>query len=317
MDTEKDQLVSVIVITYNSSAFVLETLESVKAQTWMNLELIISDDGSTDNTVHLCEQWINDNSSRFVRTKLISEGKNTGIPANCNRGVKASCGDWIKLIAGDDLLTTNCVESLIHHVNEDMDIVIGRFCGFSVVNDKKVISDQLVPSESITFFFQRDPDFQHKYLLLHRPGFAAGAFIRRNVYDRVSFYDERYNLMEDLPFWLNVTKAGISIRLMKEVVALYRVHDSVSIVPDSRYINVPFHNCTQLFTKEVLNKEIPWYHFAYWETYYVDSVKFWIILHLFHNNRNWWNKYIVKTLNLFRLAPYSKSLRDAYYRYVI
>ena len=317
MDTEKDQLVSVIVITYNSSAFVLETLESVKAQTWMNLELIISDDGSTDNTVHLCEQWINDNSSRFVRTKLISVGKNTGIPANCNRGVRASCGDWIKLIAGDDLLTTNCVESLIHHVNEDMDIIIGQFCGFSVVNDKKVISDQLVPSESISFFFQRDPDFQHKYLLLHRPGFAAGAFIRRNVYDRVSFYDERYNLMEDLPFWLNVTKAGISIRLMKEVVALYRVHDSVSIVPDSRYINVPFHNCTQLFTKEVLNKEIPWYHFAYWETYYVDSVKFWIILHLFHNNRNWWNKYIVKTLNLFRLAPYSKSLRDAYYRYVI
>lgn len=316
MNIEEQKLVSIIVITYNSSAFVLETLESVRAQTWTNLELIISDDGSTDNTVSLCEQWIKENGSRFVRTRLITVEKNTGIPANCNRGVKASCGDWVKIIAGDDLLTINCVESLFKHVNEDTDVIIGQFRGFSVKNNIRILSAQLTPNESISFFFRRNADFQHKYLLLHRPGFAAGAFIRRNVFDRVCYYDERYFLMEDLPFWLSITKAGICIRLMNEVVALYRIHDSVSIVSDSRFINLPFHKCTQLFTEKLLNKEIQWYHLAYWETYYVDKIKFWIILHLFHNNRNGWNKYIVKFINVFRLAPYSKSFRNAFYRCV-
>ena len=316
MNIEEQKLVSIIVITYNSSAFVLETLESVKAQTWTNLELIISDDGSTDGTVSLCEQWIKENSSRFVRTKLITVDNNTGIPANCNRGVKASNGEWIKLLAGDDLLTINSVESYMQNVNEDFDVIIGQFRGFHMEKNQRILSNQLTPSESSAFFFYRDASFQHKYLLLYRPGFAAGAYIRRNVFDRVCYYDERFHLMEDLPFWLNVTKAGICIRLIKEVVALYRIHDSVSIVSDSRFINIPFHNCTQLFTKEVLNKEIPWYHLAYWETYYVDKVKFWVILQLFHNKRNRWNQYVVKAFNALRLAPYSKSLRNAYYRYI-
>ncbi len=51
-------LVSIIVITYNSSKYVLETLESAKAQTYQNIELIVSDDGSTDNTIEICKIWI-------------------------------------------------------------------------------------------------------------------------------------------------------------------------------------------------------------------------------------------------------------------
>lgn len=54
-------LVSVSVITYNSAKTVLETLESIKAQTYQNLELIVSDDCSTDNTVELCRNWIEQN----------------------------------------------------------------------------------------------------------------------------------------------------------------------------------------------------------------------------------------------------------------
>lgn len=54
----KNPLVSVIVITYNSSKYVLETLNSVAAQTYDNIELIISDDCSKDNTVEICRNWL-------------------------------------------------------------------------------------------------------------------------------------------------------------------------------------------------------------------------------------------------------------------
>ena len=85
----ENPLVSIIVITYNSSKYVLETLESAKAQTYQNIELIISDDGSQDETVELCEKWLAENKDRFIDSQIITVEKNTGIPANCNRGVKA------------------------------------------------------------------------------------------------------------------------------------------------------------------------------------------------------------------------------------
>ena len=107
---EKSPLVSIIVITYNSSKYVLETLESAKAQTYKNIELIISDDGSKDGTINICEKWIEENEFHFKRTKIITVEKNTGIPANCNRGVNSSNGEWVKLIAGDDILIEECIE---------------------------------------------------------------------------------------------------------------------------------------------------------------------------------------------------------------
>ena len=64
MTKNNNPLVSIIVITYNSAKFVLETLESAKAQTYQNIELIISDDGSTDNTVQICREWLKNNEEQ-------------------------------------------------------------------------------------------------------------------------------------------------------------------------------------------------------------------------------------------------------------
>ena len=72
-------LVSVPVITYNSSKTVLETLDSIYNQTYQNLELIVSDDCSTDNTVGICREWIEAHKKRFVRTELLTVEKNTGV----------------------------------------------------------------------------------------------------------------------------------------------------------------------------------------------------------------------------------------------
>ena len=74
MDSHKQNipLVSVSVITYNSSKTVLETLESVKTQTYPNIELIISDDCSPDNTVEVCREWIEQNKERFVRIEILA-----------------------------------------------------------------------------------------------------------------------------------------------------------------------------------------------------------------------------------------------------
>ena len=83
--TPDNPLVSIVVITYNSAEYVLETLESAKIQTYQNIELIVSDDCSKDDTVRICREWLEQNGERFVRTDLVMSNKNTGVPANCNR----------------------------------------------------------------------------------------------------------------------------------------------------------------------------------------------------------------------------------------
>ena len=104
--------VTIAVVTYNSSPFVIETLESIKYQSYPDLELVISDDASTDDTVIKAKEWLakKENIQRFQRIELITVPKNTGVSANCNRCIEAATSDWVKFIAGDDILLPNCIE---------------------------------------------------------------------------------------------------------------------------------------------------------------------------------------------------------------
>ena len=66
LDLPSEPLVSIIVMTYNSEKYILETLESVRAQTYKNIELLVTDDCSIDNTVELVNVWIQENKFRFL-----------------------------------------------------------------------------------------------------------------------------------------------------------------------------------------------------------------------------------------------------------
>ena len=104
-------LVSIVIVTYNSSKYVLELLESCKAQSYDNLELVISDDASTDNTLALCKDWLDKNGSYFSSCQLVEAEENTGVAFNVNRGVLASNGKWFKLCAGDDILHSEAINT--------------------------------------------------------------------------------------------------------------------------------------------------------------------------------------------------------------
>ena len=124
--------VSIAVVTYNSAKTILETLESIKVQTYPNLELIISDDCSTDHTVSLCREWVEKNKERFDRVELITAEKNTGVSANFNRAEAACQGEWVKPIAGDDLLMPNCIEECVNYAEKHPDAyaIFGRAKAF-------------------------------------------------------------------------------------------------------------------------------------------------------------------------------------------
>lgn len=138
-------LVSVAVITYNSSKYVLEALDSVRNQTYSNIELIISDDCSTDNTIELCNRWIDENRSKLSRIELMRAVRNSGVSANCNRAINACKGKWIKLLAADDILMSDCISDCVEYVHKhpDCKILFGRHIYlFDMPNEKNILSSE-------------------------------------------------------------------------------------------------------------------------------------------------------------------------------
>lgn len=224
-------LVSIIIITYNSSKYILETLESAKDQTYQNIELIVSDDCSTDNTVEICRKWIECNKGRFIRTELVTSQNNTGISANCNRGLNAANGFWIKYIAGDDMLVIDCISEFIKEINK----LPGEsfFVSEMYVLKDQVISEKISPNPE---FLKRNSKSQFKYMAIFLSYIPAPAVMfKTETLKMLNGFDERYKLLEDLPLFIKLTAAGYRFNLIQIPLVIYRYH-SESITK----LNPPF-----------------------------------------------------------------------------
>jgi alpha-1,3-rhamnosyltransferase len=218
-------LVSVIVITFNSSKFILETLESIKNQTYENIELIVTDDSSSDDTVEKCTNWIKTYNSRFVNVTLVCADKNTGVAGNCNRGLDKATGFWIKFIAGDDTLKANCINQFINFATLNNSNVVHS--ALDVYNDTLDDHgyDKTIRKQNEVF---NDIDIsaaeQYKFLLLHNPINALTAFFKSTIFDKVGTFDTNFPMLEDYPLWLRITKSGIKIDYMDISTVNYRIH---------------------------------------------------------------------------------------------
>ncbi len=220
-------LVSIVVITYNSEKYVLETLESAKAQTYRNLELIISDDCSTDGTAEVCRNWLENNQHFFINSKLIKASKNTGIPSNVNRGVNAARGKWIKLIAGDDILLDNCISDNIDYVKDNHNInflfskpiYINENSNTITSNDSKKIRDN-------DPFYRLSAKKQYLHLLTkNHPINPPTLFYKKKIVDDLGGFDENF-VNEDFPLYLKITKAGNKLYFKSKETIKYRIHSS-------------------------------------------------------------------------------------------
>lgn len=250
----ENPLVSIIVITYNSSIYVLETLKSVYDQTYKNIELIVTDDCSTDNTVEICENWLKKNEDRFVRTKIIKVEKNTGIAPNCNRGFNAATGQWLKFIAGDDVLLSHCINTYIQFINKQVDckIVVGLN---SLLNTGKQDVLNYIPLNKYddTFFSASQPEQLKKILKGKVSINAQGFFINNQILKSIGGFDERFPYMEDAPLYLKLSINKLKFHGLNIVVALYRIHGSnVSGFKGKNFINLRFYKSVELFDIYVL-----------------------------------------------------------------
>lgn len=213
-------LVSVVVLTYNSAKFIIETLESVKAQTYKNIELIVTDDGSADNTNQTVADWLIENKSRFESVNHLTVEKNTGISTNINRGIKAGKGEFVKVFGGDDILLPKCIEINMRHITNS-DVVISQLqkqIGDTIFDDTKAHSDR------VKLLLSRTPKKRHKSYLrfpffLNPPAW----FVRRSIYDVTGYCDESIPYLDDQPMYCKVLKSNLRVVFAEEPTIIYRI----------------------------------------------------------------------------------------------
>ena len=111
-------MISIIVPVYNVESYLEECLESIKNQTYADIEVILVNDESTDGSREICEQYC----EKDIRFRLINQ-ENQGQSVARNRGVKESVGQFIMFVDSDDVINTNVLEVLLPYMKTDVDIV--------------------------------------------------------------------------------------------------------------------------------------------------------------------------------------------------
>lgn len=225
-DLNQQPLVSVVVVTYNSSKTIIETLESVKQQSYDRIELVLSDDCSSDETIALVNRWIGHNSTRFVHTEVVTTEKNTGVAGNLNRGINKSHGKWIKSIAGDDLLVPEAIEEYIEYVNSNKKI---QMC----VCDVEPFTEDGEKPQEVSNLYKRffelageSYEKQRRRVMTELVFIGPGYFYKRDLFNAVGGYTEKYGCAEEWPFVYKVIMGGNRIYTLDNKLILYRVSDN-------------------------------------------------------------------------------------------
>ena len=246
-----DKLVSIVLVTYNSSRYVIEALESIRKQTYPNIELVISDDCSSDDTVEICEKWVEEKGCRFSRVVILQHPYNTGISANFNRGFKVSKGSWIKILAGDDILLENCISDNVNYIMRNHDARVVQSNTYLIDEDSNIIGNAIPIDE---LFKIAPPELQFDFFALTYSCNTTTLFIERELLQEIGWIDEEIKMMEDTQLYVRLTLKGIRLCFFDSITTGYRQNFS-SVSHDDRN-NTIFFPSIYKYTIETYNKYV-------------------------------------------------------------
>ena len=261
------ELISVVVIAYNEAEVIKTTLDSIYAQTYPRLELIVSDDFSMDDTVQVVVDWMHRNAGRFERAEVVSSPFNTGVSANVNRGIRAISGRYFATVAGDDIWYPDKIKLEYEFLKSN---------GYDMVFSKiDILGKNELAVKGLKNFceegyrsIEEGHEAQKKLILRHNIVAGPSWGVRtKESYDRMGGFDEAYPFLDDYPYLYRYIMNGGEIHLLDKVLAQYNLGDSNLSVSRNRLFEkseIDFFYREKIYGlyKEKmysdLSKQIPW-----------------------------------------------------------
>jgi len=226
MNMENKKYISIVITAYNVENYILECLTSIINQDYDSYEVLVIDDGSTDNTSNICLEMQNKDS----RIKYIRQN-NQGVSVARNTGIEKACGKYICFVDGDDYLPQHAISNLVREIDEDFDIVCGDYIAFGIDYKKNEVffTDQFIAD-----------DFSNKKLLFKQLmngnygrtdksnataiGVPWGKLYKLDfLLDNKLFFDPELKRMQDNIFNMHSFDKAHKIKYVHECCYAYRI----------------------------------------------------------------------------------------------
>jgi len=200
----KQPLVTVICTCYNHEKYILDALNSVTTQEYQNIQLIIVDDYSTDNSKDIILKWLAQKSDvTFIQNKI-----NLGITKSFNNAYKHANGDYLIDLAADDMLLPNCIRLQLETFNNSKYTNLGLVYGNAIlVNEKGGFERYFFPRRKNGDLVKKHPTGNmYNYIISDVHSLCSvTAMIKTDVFDYLNGYDTSL-YYEDLDFWIRASR---------------------------------------------------------------------------------------------------------------
>lgn len=205
-------LVSIIIPTFNYAGYIRETVESALAQTYKHVEVIVIDDGSTDDTREVISDLIESNRLKYFYQD------NRGLAAARNTGIRIAKGKYISFLDSDDLISPKKVEVQAESLEgrQEYGVAFSDFRYFADSDKTHLILPRVR--------YSGDPTL--RMIICGEVMPIHSALIRRDVLKETDWFDESLESCEDYDFWIRLKVRNIKFLYIDEVLALYRLHSN-------------------------------------------------------------------------------------------
>ncbi|HWW41765.1 glycosyltransferase [Pedobacter sp.] len=214
-------LVSILTALYNHEGYVKESLDSILQEEYSNLELIIVNDGSTDNSEEVVKKWIEENS-HLIKVIYICR-PNKGICATANELINRANGKYIVWLPSDDILINNTIKDRVSILENSPDKLV-LLSDAAVINSKgEKVGDSSMEHHQVNKDNYHTVDGIIKQTIQGLGISGATLFVNKEIYNLVGLYPE--NLAAEDWYFFQRAASKEKILFWDKTVSLYRIHD--------------------------------------------------------------------------------------------
>jgi glycosyltransferase involved in cell wall biosynthesis len=209
-------MLSIVIPAYNVSAYIEEAIDSALAQTLTDLEVIVIDDGSTDDTAEVIERVIKKHND--PRLKVLRRA-NGGLAAARNTGILMSSGEYIGFLDADDIWLSTKTERQVEMMDRDPTIGIS-FSQSRYMLENGALTSHLLQADKLS------PSF-HDMIRRNHVGNGSAPIVRRRCFEQAGRFNEALKSCEDYEMWCRILwLTEFRIQGIPEPLTLYRIRDT-------------------------------------------------------------------------------------------